>query len=185
MFRFTALLLLSHLLFSVAYCGPDKQVSMYVKQGFCVPAKERKVEAIIIHSVYNANSADPFSIYGILKEFSHYGVSAHYLIGRDGSVYNLVKEENISYHAGQSILPDGSRNVNSKSIGIEVVTNLNSSPTEAQYQALAILVQEIKMRHNIKYILGHSDIARERKSDPWNFDWQKLRSLAVPALTKL
>jgi N-acetyl-anhydromuramyl-L-alanine amidase AmpD len=102
-------------------------------------------------------------------------VSAHYLIARDGVVYRLVNEKDIAYHAGKSQLPDGRRSVNSCSIGIELVTSFSEAPTEAQINALVELVKDIKNRYKIKYVLRHSDIAPERKTDPWNMDWENFR----------
>ena len=104
-------------------------------------------------------------------------MSAHYVIGRDGTVYQLVDEKDNSYHAGKSKLPDGTTNVNSCSIGIEIMTSYTESPTEEQTKALLNLIFGIKKRHNIKYVLRHSDIAPVRKTDPWNFNWENFQVL--------
>jgi N-acetyl-anhydromuramyl-L-alanine amidase AmpD len=97
------------------------------------------------------------------------------VIGRDGTIYQLVEEKDNSYHAGKSSLPDGTTNVNSCSIGIEIMTSYAESPTEEQNKALLNLVNIIKSRHSIKYVLRHSDIAPVRKTDPWNFDWESFK----------
>ena len=135
----------------------------------------RNVNAIIVHSTFNNSGGDKYDIDLVIKQFSTYGVSAHYVIGRDGKIYQLVNEYDNSYHAGKSSLPDGSTNVNSCSIGIELMTSYTESPTEEQTKALLNLINAIKKRHTIKYVLRHSDIAPNRKTDPWNFDWENFK----------
>ena len=144
-----------------------------VSWGFSV-SSGRKVDTIVIHSTYNATGGDPFSVSKILDIYKSYGVSPHYLVARDGTVYRLVDEKNTAYHAGDSKMPDGRTNVNAFSIGIEVIGKDDGSPSEAQYGALKKLIADIETRHSIKHILGHSDIAPGRKSDPWGFDWKKI-----------
>jgi N-acetyl-anhydromuramyl-L-alanine amidase AmpD len=138
-------------------------------------AENRTIDAIIVHSVYNAAEGDKYDVDLVIKEFSHYGVSSHYVIGRDGTIYQLVKEKNISFQAGKSSLPDGRTNVNTCSIGIEIITSKDSldAPTELQIKSLTALVKDIKSRHKIKYVLRHSDIAPGRKTDPWNMNWEE------------
>ena len=135
----------------------------------------RNIEAIIVHSTYNISGGDKYDVDKILSQFTRYKVSAHYLIARNGVIYRLVKEKNISFHAGKSCLPDGNKNVNSHSIGIEVVTSKDSldAPTVKQIDALVALVKDIKSRYKIKYVLRHSDIAPGRKTDPWNMNWEE------------
>jgi len=132
----------------------------------------RKVDVVIVHSVFNASEGDKYDVDQVIKQFSHYRVSSHYLIGRDGTIYQLVKEKNISYHAGHSQLPDGRTGLNSCSIGIELITSNEDAPTDAQTNSLVALVKDIKNRYKIKYVLRHSDIAPSRKTDPWNLNWE-------------
>ena len=138
------------------------------------PAENRTIDAVIVHSVYNASEGDKYDVDLIIKEFAHYGVSSHYIIGRDGTIYRLVDEKNISFQAGKSRLPDGRTNVNSCSIGIELITTKDSldAPTEFQLKSLAALVKDIQSRYKINYVLRHSDIAPGRKTDPWNMNWE-------------
>ncbi|MDF2451034.1 MAG: N-acetylmuramyl-L-alanine amidase, negative regulator of AmpC, AmpD [Bacteroidota bacterium] len=135
----------------------------------------RNVNSVIVHSTFNNSGGDKYDIDLVLKQFSQYGVSAHYVIGRDGKIYQLVDEKDNSYHAGKSSLPDGTTNVNSCSIGIEIMTSYTESPTEEQSKALLGLINSIKKRYPIKYVLRHSDIAPVRKTDPWNFDWNSFK----------
>ncbi len=134
-------------------------------------AQNRKIDAVIVHSTFNNSGGDFYDIDLVLKQFSTYKVSAHYVIGRDGKVYQLVDEQNISYHAGKSSLPDGRTNVNSCSIGIEIMTSYTDGPNEKQIQTLLALIKKIKSNHHINYVLRHSDIAPGRKTDPWNMNW--------------
>ncbi|HRG00532.1 MAG TPA: N-acetylmuramoyl-L-alanine amidase [Bacteroidia bacterium] len=135
----------------------------------------RIVNSVIVHSTFNNSGGDKYDIDLVIKQFSTYGVSAHYVIGRDGKIYQLVDEKDNSYHAGKSSLPDGTTNVNSCSIGIELMTSYTDSPTEEQNKALLNLINNIKKRYSIKYVLRHSDIAPVRKTDPWNFDWEAFK----------
>lgn len=134
-------------------------------------SNNRKIDAIIVHSTFNNSGGDFYDIDLVIKQFSTYKVSAHYVIGRDGKVYQLVDEQNISYHAGKSSLPDGRTNVNTCSIGIELMTSYTDGPNEKQIQSLLTLIKTIKNNYQINYVLRHSDIAPGRKTDPWNMNW--------------
>lgn len=139
-------------------------------------ADSRKIDTIVVHSTYNTMSQDPYSLEGCLQQFNDYQVSAHYIIDRSGKIYRLVEEKNIAYHAGVSKMPDGRTNVNGFSIGIELMIKENSDhPTDGQYDALNFLISDIKKRHGIKYVVGHKDIAPGRKTDPWGFDFGKIK----------
>lgn len=168
----TLLVFQTNPVFSQSDCNKSEHL---ISWGFNIPENKREIDLIIIHSTYYANSPDSFSVEGVLKQFKQYGVSAHYLIDRSGKIFHLVAEQNISFHAGKSKLPNGREKINTSSIGIEVITSKESSPTSAQYQALNCLIKNIKSRYKISYIGGHSDIAPDRKSDPWNFDWDQIR----------
>ena len=107
-------------------------------------------------------------------------VSAHYCIDEDGTVYRLVPEERRAWHAGASSWA-GARDINGRSIGIELVNPGHSCGyrpfPEAQMQALEELGREILARHPIPAhrVVGHSDVAPARKIDPGElFDWSRL-----------
>jgi len=145
---------------------------------------DRAIEAIIIHSVFNKCGGDKYNLNRIIRQFRLYRVSSHYIINRNGQIFRLVKEKNVSFHAGKSCLPDGQTSVNQCSIGIELITtdDVSDKPTEKQIKSLTVLVKDIQRRYNIKYILRHSDIAPERKTDPWNMDWEEFqKKLSVNA----
>ncbi len=111
----------------------------------------------------------------IYKEYKLYGVSPHYIISYEGTIYRLVEDKNIAYHAGESKIPDGRTGVNNFSIGIEIINTKSEKPSDVQYGALKNLLAYLKGKYKIKYILGHSDIASGRKDDPWNFDFSRIK----------
>jgi len=103
-------------------------------------------------------------------------VSAHYLIARDGTLYQLVDERYRAWHAGQSYW-GGSTDLNSSSIGIELDNNGDEPFPQAQIDALLTLLTDLKQRHGIPAanVLGHADIAPGRKVDPSaHFPWRTL-----------
>ena len=107
-------------------------------------------------------------------------VSAHYVVGEDGQIFSLVPETARAWHAGVSFWR-GARNINARSIGIEIVNGghdfgLPAFP-EAQIAAVIDLIAAIRGRWAIpdRNIVGHSDVAPGRKLDPGErFPWQSL-----------
>ena len=112
-------------------------------------------------------------------------VSAHYVIDEDGSVFRLVPEEHRAWHAGVSFWA-GRRDINGASIGIELVNpghefGYRAFP-ESQMAALEMLCRDILARHPIpaRHVLGHSDVAPQRKEDPGElFDWARLARAGI------
>ena len=151
-----------------------KIVEKFVSWGF-EKSSGRKIDTLIVHSSYDALGDDPYDVDGLIAEYKQYGVAAHYLIARDGKIYHLVADKNIAYHAGESKVPDGRTGVNTFSIGIEMMNKEDGKFTSAQYAALNHLIGDLKKQYSIKYILGHSDIAPGRKTDPWGIDWTKVQ----------
>ncbi len=135
----------------------------------------RKIDTIILHSSYDALGDNPYDLKGLILEYKQYGVSPHYLIDRKGSIYRLVKDKDIAWHAGVSKLPDGRKNVNNFSIGIEIMNTKTDDYTKKQYRAVQSLIDYLKKEYKIKYVLGHNEISPGRKTDPWNFDWEKIK----------
>jgi len=110
-------------------------------------------------------------------------VSAHYMLDRDGKIYQLVGDEKRAWHAGKGELHGVPTDVNGRSIGIEIVNDGSGKTafTDAQYKSLTQLVGYLKQEHKVpaNNIVGHKDVAvpKGRKSDPAaNFDWKRLRS---------
>ena len=143
-------------------------------------AYNRTIDVIIIHSVYNASGGDIYDVDLIIKQFAKYKVSPHYLIDRQGNIYRMVKDNDIAYHAGASRLPDGSTSVNSRSLGIEIITSFEEAPAEVQIQSTVSLVRYLQEKYPVKYVMRHSDIAPERKTDPWNMNWDEFLKLIEP-----
>ncbi|MBO6825974.1 MAG: N-acetylmuramoyl-L-alanine amidase [Sneathiella sp.] len=112
-------------------------------------------------------------------------VSAHYLVEEDGRIFQLVDELKRAWHAGVGYWR-GERDINSRSIGIEIVNpghefGYRAFP-EAQMKAVEVLAAEIVTRHSIAPInvIGHSDLAPLRKEDPGElFDWARLARQGV------
>ena len=112
-------------------------------------------------------------------------VSAHYLIDEDGAVYALVPEDRRAWHAGVAHWA-GAANINSRSIGIELVNpghefGYRAFPEE-QIAALTTLCHSILVRHPIPSarVLGHSDVAPARKEDPGElFPWARLAKAGI------
>ena len=112
-------------------------------------------------------------------------VSAHYTIGRDGSVHAHVPEAHRAWHAGVSYWA-GERNVNARSVGIELVNpghEFGYEPfPELQIEALIDLATAIMKRHPIPAarVVGHSDVAPARKTDPGElFPWAQLADYGI------
>jgi N-acetylmuramoyl-L-alanine amidase len=117
-------------------------------------------------------------------------VSAHYMIRENGEVVQLVPEEKRAWHAGVSQW-QGDEDLNSRSIGIEIVNGGHDWPDkkgalpaypDAQIESVINLSKAIIKRWGIPQtrVLGHSDIAPARKQDPGeHFPWQRLSQRAV------
>ena len=112
-------------------------------------------------------------------------VSAHYCVDEDGTTIRLVAEDDRAWHAGAAEWA-GARDINGRSIGIELVNpghEFGYRPfPEAQMAALIELCRDVLSRHPIPAhrVLGHSDVAPLRKQDPGElFDWSHLAAAGV------
>lgn len=102
-------------------------------------------------------------------------VSAHFLIRRDGELLQFVPCTSRAWHAGESAWR-GHPRCNDFSVGIELEGADDVAYTAAQYRMLARLVRALRARYPIGDIVGHSDVAPGRKTDPGPaFDWARLR----------
>ena len=107
-------------------------------------------------------------------------VSCHYLIDRNGKIYQMVQDQKIAWHAGKSKWKN-IINLNSRSIGIELVNKGHrlgyQKFSKKQINNLIKLCKILIKKYRIKNcnILGHSDISPLRKLDPGEkFPWKKL-----------
>jgi N-acetylmuramoyl-L-alanine amidase len=107
-------------------------------------------------------------------------VSSHYMVEEDGRIFRLVPEERRAWHAGKSSWR-GETDVNGASVGVEIVNpghEFGYRPyPEAQIAAVIALVADIRSRWTIEdiNIVGHADVAPDRKEDPGElFPWRRL-----------
>jgi N-acetylmuramoyl-L-alanine amidase len=165
---------------TVAPTAPPAATGPHMDTSKTAVGQESRVKFLILH--YTAIDM-PTS----LRVLTEQEVSAHYLVGDDNptTIYKLVDESQAAYHAGLSDWKGFSR-LNPSSIGIEIV-NLGylDGPNgrtyipfpQNQIDAVIGLVKEIVARHKIKpeNILGHQEIAPQRKPDPGPlFPWKQL-----------
>lgn len=104
-------------------------------------------------------------------------VSSHFLVRRSGELIQFVACAQRAWHAGASRWR-GRERCNDFSIGIELEGCDDVAFTDAQYGELSRLTRELRARYPIEDIVGHADIAPQRKTDPGPaFDWERYRSL--------
>ena len=150
--------------------------------------RRRPITAIVIHHTGS------MSIEGTITWFRNpeSQVSAHYVIGRDGRLVQMVQDTDIAWHAGRSAMfphekPPRETNVNEFSLGIELVGTNDSGFTDRQlatlYELLAFLI--LKYRVPPERVVGHQHIAPGRKIDPDGYDgqfpWRKTREVCQTA----
>ena len=158
-----------------------KVTAMYADFGVQKFEGKRAIDTVVIHTAYSVDG-DPYNPQNLYAVFKKYNVAPHYMIARDGAIYEMANENDIAHHAGKSKMKDGREGVNAFSIGVELINSTEDTPTPSQYNSLAKLITDIKSRHKIEHIVGHSDIAPGRKTDPWNFDFAVLYA-AIDAQT--
>lgn len=132
----------------------------------------RKPNYVIIHHTAQHTTAHT------LKTFTTQNtrVSAHYVIGRDGKVYQMFNDYLRAWHAGLSKWGNNT-DINYSSIGIELDNNGAESFPDAQINSLLQVLAALKQKHDIPTanFIGHSDIAPKRKVDPNpTFPWKQL-----------
>ena len=113
-----------------------KLLTIFVSFGFAVN-NNRIVNSIIVHSAFNNSGGEKYDIDLVIKQFSTYGVSAHYVIGRDGTVYQCHPFNKTCGHAGKSEWK-GFENLNSCSIGIELANAGDDSQLARNWSGLAL-----------------------------------------------
>ncbi|RKG97334.1 peptidoglycan recognition protein family protein [Corallococcus carmarthensis] len=136
------------------------------------------IDAIVLHHTGTNNGAGDMA----WMRNPDSKVSAHYMLDRDGKIYQLVGDTKRAWHAGKGELHGVPTDVNARSIGIEIVNDGSGKTafTDAQYKALTQLVGYLKQEYKVpaNNIVGHKDVAvpKGRKDDPAaNFDWARLR----------
>jgi len=125
------------------------------------------------------NKLDP-AAHPSFKNIAILRVSAHLLIRRDGGMIQFVPFHKRAWHAGVSIFR-GRENCNDYSIGVELEGTDDIPYEEIQYQQLSAVTQLLRQDYPkiaVENIVGHSEIAPTRKTDPGKaFDWKYYRNL--------
>jgi N-acetyl-anhydromuramoyl-L-alanine amidase len=111
-------------------------------------------------------------------------VSAHFLIRRDGALYQFVPCGERAWHAGQSSWR-GVANCNDFSVGIEIEGCDTSAFESVQYEVAAALTRALQAAYPIADIAAHGDVAPGRKTDPGpHFDWRRYHKLITNVNTR-
>ncbi|HZJ95104.1 MAG TPA: 1,6-anhydro-N-acetylmuramyl-L-alanine amidase AmpD [Thiopseudomonas sp.] len=154
---------------------PTGEISLLVIHNISLPPKEYgtgMVEALFTNQL-------PVDAHPFFTEIAHLKVSAHFFIKRDGAITQFVSCLDRAWHAGVSSF-QGRDNCNDFSIGVELEGVDDQPYTEAQYQSLNTLSNELIKHYPMitsERICGHSDIAPNRKTDPGPaFQWQQLQA---------
>ena len=137
---------------------------------------KKDIKAIVIH--YTGMQSERESLNRLCNLKSK--VSSHFFIGKNGKVYNLVKENKTAWHAGKSCWSNF-KNLNKNSIGIELAnkghefgyTNFKKKQILSLIMVIKMIIKKYKIEK--KNVVAHSDIAPLRKMDPGEkFPWQLL-----------
>ncbi|MBI5006384.1 MAG: 1,6-anhydro-N-acetylmuramyl-L-alanine amidase AmpD [Nitrosomonadales bacterium] len=146
------------------------------------------IDLLVIHNIslppneYGGNAIERFftnvldhSEHPYFEQLKGVRVSSHFLIRRDGRLIQFVPCNKRAWHAGVSSW-GGRQRCNDFSIGIELEGSDFEPFSERQYLTLVRLTRRLKRMFPIRDIVGHSDIAPDRKTDPGPFfDWNKIR----------
>ena len=151
---------------------PNAEISLIVIHNISLPPSQYGGNGII-ELFTNKLNPNEHPYYADIHTFK---VSAHFLIRRDGTLIQFVSCLNRAWHAGKSNWQSRER-CNDFSVGMELEGSDFEPFEDAQYQTLNKLVDCLNNCYSIQAIVGHSDIAPDRKTDPGPyFDWQKLTS---------
>lgn len=142
------------------------------------------IDTVVLHHTAGATAQ------GAIDAMRGAGISSHYVVDKDGKIYQLVNDKMEAFHAGVSALRgDTSPSVNARSIGIEIVNmgTGNDPFTEKQMKALEQLVPWLMKTYKVpmQNLVGHKDVAlpKGRKIDPANnFPWERVRRASRRAL---
>lgn len=166
--------------------GRQGPPGLHIDDSIAAVSHDSRVRYIVLHYT---SAAGPRA----LDLLSRGGVSAHYLITDDARphIYRLVDETRSAWHAGDSRWYEQAW-LNPTSIGIELVNTgrndqAHGAPAwqpypDAQIQALVLLLRDLIARHGVhpENIVGHSDIAPQRKTDPGPlFPWKRLADAGI------
>lgn len=155
---------------------PDTPVDLLVVHNISLPPGE--FGGPWIDALFQ-NRLDP-AAHPYFREIAHMRVSSHLLIRRDGELIQYVDLNRRAWHAGASCF-EGRERCNDFAIGIELEGEDRTRYEDAQYRTLAETTREVRERYpaiGAERIVGHSDIAPGRKSDPGPaFNWRRYRRM--------
>ena len=150
------------------------------------------VKLLVIHNIslppkeYGSGNIEAFfcnrldsDAHPYFEEIKNLKVSAHFFIARTGNLTQFVNCEKRAWHAGVSVWKE-QENCNDFSIGIELEGCDDEAYAEQQYECLASLVSDLLRQYALpkESVVGHSDIAPQRKTDPGaSFDWLYFQEL--------
>ena len=153
---------------------------------FSIPKRSKnRIKFIIIH--YTGMKAESTAIKRLQDPKSK--VSSHYYVKKNGNVLNLVPDLYEAWHAGKSTWKK-TKSLNKSSIGIEIQNqghdyNYERFSSKQIITITKLLKQLIRLyKIDLNNVLGHSDIAPDRKKDPGeNFPWKKLAKIKLAKLS--
>jgi len=149
---------------------PDGDVRLVVIHGIALPPGEFGGDGI---ERLFTNRLDPTQ-HPYYAEIADLRVSSHFVIRRDGALIQFVPCGHRAWHAGVSCW-NGHQRCNDFSIGIELEGTDDTPYEDAQYATLLKLIDALRARYPIEDVVGHSDIAPGRKTDPGPaFDWTRV-----------
>ena len=160
-----------------AHCNerPQGEISLLVLHNISLPPGQFGTGKVQEFFTSGLNASEHAYFSGIVDM----RVSAHFFIERDGQISQFVSCLQRAWHAGVSSFA-GRDNCNDFSIGVELEGTDDLPYSEAQYDALVPLVQQLLAAYpalSVERICGHCDIAPGRKTDPGPaFDWPRLRT---------
>ena len=168
-----------------AHCNerPQGEISLLVLHNISLPPGQFGTGKVQEFFTSGLNASEHAYFAGIVDM----RVSAHFFIERDGQISQFVSCLQRAWHAGVSSF-SGRDNCNDFSLGIELEGTDDLPYSDAQYDALVPLVQQLLAAYpalSVERICGHCDIAPGRKTDPGPaFDWPRLRTalLAAPVV---
>jgi N-acetyl-anhydromuramoyl-L-alanine amidase len=176
------------------------QSATYLASPHCdLRSPETTIDMVVIHGIslppgqFGQNMVAPFfcgsldcSLHPYFETIGHLKVSAHLFISREGEITQFVPFIKRAWHAGQSFFA-GRTNCNDFSIGIELEGTDEIPYEDRQYTALSKVIPLLIQAYpqiSLDRVVGHSDIAPGRKTDPGPFfDWERLRQMLQLSLS--
>lgn len=173
--------------------GWHTDAALYRSDNFDHRTEGQLIDTIVIHAIslppdsFGGNFIEDFfcnkletNVHPYFKTLNNIRVSAHFLIKRCGKLLQFVSTYDRAWHAGASVYEER-ESVNDFSIGIELEGCDTTAFENEQYITLAKLSLDLQHQHPLitnQRIVGHSDIAPERKTDPGPcFNWSKYKNL--------